>query len=170
MDKAITSALLIVVSMLMALMLFNVAYPAVVEGGDAITNMSSRAEERMRSQIEIIHAVGELDSDGWWQDTDGSGRFETFIWVKNIGSSRINGVENMDIFFGEEGAFVRIPHQNQAGGVFPYWSASLENAPHWDPTATLKLTIHLGSPAGSGRYFIRVTTPNGISDDHFLSM
>lgn len=170
MDKSITTALLIVISMVMALMLFNVAYPAIMEGGDAIANMAGRAEERMKSQIAIIHMAGELDHDGWWQDTNGNGDFDVFAWVKNVGDSRITPVESVDVFFGPEGNFVRIPHQNAAGGSYPYWVGQVENATEWTPTATLRITIHYGAALASGRYYVKVSAPNGVFDEYPLSM
>ncbi len=57
MDKTITTALLIVISMVMSLALFNAAYPAIIQGGDAINSMTNRSDERMRSQAAIIHAA-----------------------------------------------------------------------------------------------------------------
>ena len=59
MDKAITSAMLITISMIMVMMLFNVAYPAIIEGGDTIANMTGRSEARMSTQIEVVHAASE---------------------------------------------------------------------------------------------------------------
>ena len=170
MDKTITTALMIVVSMIMALMLFNIAYPAIVEGGDAIQSMANRADERMKNQIEVIHAAGELDNTGWWQDTNASGDFETFIWVKNIGDARITAVERIDVFFGPEGNFVRIPHQSEAGGSYPYWTYQIENAEQWSPTATLKISIHYASPLTSGRYYAKVTIPSGADAEYFLGL
>ncbi|MBZ0275989.1 MAG: hypothetical protein K8I60_07590 [Anaerolineae bacterium] len=170
MDKTITTALFIVISMVMALMLFNIAYPAIIQGGDAITSMADRAEERMRSQIAVIHAAGELDNAGWWQDTNGNGDFETFVWVKNVGAARITSIEQMDVFFGPEGNFSRIPHQSQAGGAYPFWTEELENADAWTPTATLKISIHYQFPLTSNRYFVKVIIPNGVWDEFFLSM
>lgn len=170
MDKAITTALLIVISMVMAILLFNTAYPAIEQGGDAVVNMTSRTEDRLRSQVEIIHVIGELDSSGWWQDVNGNGEFETYVWVKNVGSSRITAVEDVDVFFGPEGNFARIPHESDAGGGYPHWTWQLENATEWTPTATLKVSIHYESPLSSGRYFVKVSVPNGVFDDHFLSM
>jgi archaellum component FlaG (FlaF/FlaG flagellin family) len=169
-DKAITTALLIVVSIVMAVMLFNAVYPAVIEGSSAMTGMTSRAEERLRSQIEIVHATGELDSDGWWQDVNGNGDFDVFVWVKNVGSSRIAAVERTDVFFGAEGDFMRIPHESETGGGYPYWTWQVENASEWTPTATLRITIHYAAPLSSGRYFVKVIISNGVSDEHFLSM
>lgn len=170
MDKAITTALLIVVGMMMALMLFNTAYPAVLEGGNAITSMARRADQQMRSQISIIHAASELDGSGWWQDTNGNGQFEVFIWVKNIGATRINPIESLDVFFGPEGNFTRVPHESQAGGSFPNWSANLENGTEWSPTTTLRIAVHYALPLGTGRYYAKVITPSGVDAEYFMGM
>ncbi len=170
MDKTITTALLIIISMVMVLMLFNVAYPAIQEGGDAIDSMAARIEDRMRSHIVIIHAAAELDSSGWWVDTNGNGDFEAFLWVKNTGSSRIAALDAMDLFFGPEGDFQRIPHHSQAGGAYPYWTASVENGTDWVPTATLKIAIHYGFALSSGRHFARLVTPQGSEADYFVGL
>ena len=170
MDKVITTALLIIIGMILAITLFNGAYPAVVESGNALDGMAGRMEDRLQSQIEIIHAAGELDRDGWWQDVNGNGYFDVFIWVKNVGSTRILPRERVDVFFGPEGDFTRIPYISQAGGAYPYWTGGIENGSEWTPTATLKITISYPLPLSSGRYFIKVTLPNGISDEDFLGL
>jgi hypothetical protein len=169
-DKAIVTSLFIVISMILAVMLFNVAYPAVLEGGDAIASMADRAGGRMRTDVTIIHISGELDSDGNWQDTNGSGEFETFIWVKNTGASTIRPLESLDIFFGPEMRFHRIPHQSQAGGVMPYWTAEVETNSVWSPSTTLCITIHYSSPLSSGRYFMQITTSQGVTDQSYIGM
>lgn len=167
MDKIITTVLLIIVSMIMVILLFNAAYPAVIRGSEAITSMAARSDDRMKSQITVIHAAGELDNTGFWQDTNGDGQFEVFMWVKNIGSSRIIALEQSDVFFGPVGNFGRIPYDS---GTYPYWTGQLENATDWSPTATLKITIHYGVPLTTGRYFAKVTLPNGVSADYFMGM
>src|SRR5574341_725066 len=58
MDKVITTALLIVIGMVLAVSLFNSAYPAVMDSGQAISAMAGRTEDRLQSQIEIIHVAG----------------------------------------------------------------------------------------------------------------
>lgn len=171
MDKSITTALMIVISMVMALMLFNVAYPAVVQGGDAINSMASRTEERLKSQVAIIHASGELDSTGTWQDTNGNGDFEVFVWAKNIGTARISPISAMDVFFGPEGNFTRIPYKDASGGSsYPYWTGTMENDSDWNPTTTLRIAIHYGSGLSPNRYFVKIITPSGVFDDYFLGM
>lgn len=162
--------MLIVISMIAALMLFNVVYPAVMQGGSAITSMAGRIDEQMQNQIVVIHAAGELDKTGWWQDANGNGDFEVFVWVKNVGSLRITALDRMDVFFGPDGNFSRIPYQTDAGGSYPYWTAQVENAAEWLPSATLKITIHYVSPLSTGRYYFKATTPDGVSSDYFLSM
>ncbi len=168
MDKTITTALLIVISMVMAVALFNVAYPAVVKSGDAIANMTNRADERMKSQIAIIHMAGELD--GHPVSFDGEGPYAVSIWIKNIGATRITAIERSDVFFGPEGDFTRVPVQNESGTSYPYWTWQIENGADWDPTATLKITVHYASPLPSGRYFAKITIPSGISDEQFLGL
>ena len=168
MDKTITTAMLIVISMITALLLFNIAYPAIVQGGDAMTSMAYGITDRMKSDISIIHASAELTSSGWWNDGNSNGTFDVFGWVKNTGSSRIIALERIDVFFGPEGNFQRIPHQTQAGGSLPYWSAVLENGTNWDPTGTLQITLHHQPSLDHGRYFMKVTLPNGVSSDYYL--
>ncbi len=170
MDKAITTAMMIVISMVMAVLLFNVVYPAIVEGGDAIVSMSNRAETRMKSQVMIIHAAGELDSSGWWQDNNNNGDFEVFLWVKNVGSTRITAFEQTDIFFGPEGNFVRIPHQSAAGGTYPYWVGQVEGGSDWNQASTLTVTIYYQFPLTPGRYFAKVIVPSGVSDEYYWGM
>lgn len=153
MDKVFTTALLIIASMIMAIMLFNVAYPAIVEGGDAIANMADRADERLRSQIVIVHATAV-----------GS---EVYVWVKNVGSTRITAIERADVFFGPESGFQRIPHASAGmGGV--YWEGAVVNAAEWEPTATLRITIHAGVPT-VGRQFVKMIAPNGVASEYFWS-
>ena len=170
MDKIITTALLIVISIVMTLALFNIAYPAIIKGGDAITSMANRADERMKTQIAIIHAAGELNGDGIWQDTNNDGDFEVFMWVKNVGTSRIIGLDNIDVFFGTEGNFVRIPRQAAAGGGYPYWTAQLEDATDWSPTVTMEIAIHYHTPLTPGRYFGKVAVPAGVSSEYIWGM
>ena len=167
MAKVITTALLIVASMVMAVALFNIAYPAIVRGGDAIASMVDRADERIRSQIVIVHADAEWH-DGAPRDLNGSGDIEAVIWVKNVGDTRIAAVERLDVFFGAEGNFARIPHASESTSG-PYWQATVENAPEWTPTATLRITLH-NAPLQAGRQFVKVITPSGVAHEYFWSL
>ncbi|MBZ0297687.1 MAG: hypothetical protein K8L99_34340 [Anaerolineae bacterium] len=169
MDKTITSGIMIIISMIMALMLFNTTYPAIIRGGDAISSMTERTNDRLRSQISVIHAAAELDESGWWHDTNSNGDFDVFVWVKNVGEMRVTALDNLDVFFGPETNYVRIPHESVATG-YPYWNWEVENGTEWLSAATLKISIHYSGALVSGRYFAKVTTSSGISSEYFLSM
>jgi hypothetical protein len=169
-ENSIVTAFAIIAAVICAALVFNAIYPAVVRSSDAMTSMGHRMDERMRSQVRIIHAGGELDSSQTWQDGNGDGDFDVHLWVKNTGSLRVAAVESCDLFFGPEGNFQRIPHRSMAEGSTPYWTWEIENDSEWNPTATCKITIHFTSVLSSQRYFARIVLPNGVSDDYYFSM
>ena len=156
MDKTIVTAFLIIAGVVSAVLVFNTIYPAAMQSGDALTSRQRRIDERLRSQTEIIHATGKSDIS------------DVFVWVKNVGSLRISAIESCDVFFGLEGSFARIPYNEGT----PHWEYELENDSAWNPTATLKITIRYGTSdppyPPAGRHFLKVTIPNGISDEYYF--
>ena len=102
MDKAITTALLVIAGVICIMFIFNSVYPAVNRSSQAMVSMSETLNERMKSRINIVHAAGSAD------------RTNVYIWVKNVGSTRIVKIEESDIFFGQEDDFARIPYLTDA--------------------------------------------------------
>ncbi len=151
MDKTIVTALLIIAGVVSAVFVFNAIFPAISQSSDAMTSMQRRIDERMQSQIEIIHAT-----------RSGS---DVLIWVKNVGSLRIAPPAACDLFFGPDNNFVRIPYNSGS----PNWTYALENDTEWRAGATLRMTVHFAVPPAAGTYFIKVVLPNGISDEIFVS-
>ncbi len=151
MDKTIVTALLVIAGIISAVFVYNSIYPAVMQSGDAMTSMERRMDERLQSQIQIIHATG---SGG-----------NTIVWVKNVGSVRVGAVEACDVFFGPAGSFARVPYDPASN---PHWSYVVENGGDWTPSATLRITINAALTPGI-RYFIKVVLPNGISDETYFS-
>jgi hypothetical protein len=169
-DKAITSTFMIIASIVTTVMVFNAIFPAIMRSRDTMVTMRGRVDERIKSQITIIHTTGELDHDATWQDVNGNGHFDVFAWVKNIGAVRVPAVERLDVFFGPEGNFARIPSITEAAGTYPNWEWQLENDTAWNPTATVKITIHFSSLLSSQRYFLKVVLPNGVADTFYFSL
>ena len=93
-----------------------------------------------------------------------------FIWIKNVGDSRILAIETLDVFFGAEGDFTRYAYVDDAGGSLPYWTFTLENGTEWGPKTTLKINLNFASPLAQGIYLDKVVIPVGVSDEHFFSM
>jgi hypothetical protein len=132
--------------------------PAVSRSHSALVTASDAVNDRISSDVEIIHATG----------VDAATTSEA--WIKNVGGSRIGPLDKLDLFFGPENAFQRIPYGG-AGCTAPCWEYELENDTEWGPAATLHITIHLVSPLAAGTtYFIKVVAPNGISDAKFFSV
>jgi hypothetical protein len=171
-DKTIVTTLLIIAGVICAVLAFNALYPAVVQSSDAIVSMQGRLGDQMKSQVKIIHAASELDAGGNWVSTygDGDTYFDVMIWVKNIGTERIPAIERCDLFFGPEGDFVRIPHQNEAGSDLPSWSSTVENGSSWDPTGTIRISVHYAAKLAPGRYFIKFVMPNGVADEFYVGL
>lgn len=151
MDKIIVTGFLIVAGVVSSMMVFNTMLPAIQSSSDAMTAMERRVDDRMKTQIEIIHAVQSGNT--------------VSLWVKNVGSARVLAPASADLFFGLQGNFARIPY---AVGS-PSWSFAFENDTEWNPSATLRITITFSSPPPSGRYVAKIVLSNGISDEYQVS-
>jgi hypothetical protein len=157
-EKAITTALLIIAGVVCMIFVFNSVYPMVNRSSQAMVSMAEKVDERMKSRINIVHAA------------NSSNRTTVYLWAKNIGTQRITGIEDCDLFFGQEGDFERIPYKGEVEDTYPRWEYSLENDTEWQTSATLKLTITFSSDPGAGTYFAKLIIPNGISDEYYFSM
>ena len=158
MDKAVTTALLIIAGVICMVFVFNNVYPMIGRSSQAMVSMADKIDDRMKSRINIIHAANT------------SNRQTVYLWVKNVGSSRIVAIEETDIFFGEEDGFERVPHTDDAEGGYPQWAYTIENDTEWGSSATVKITISYSSDPGAGTYFAKIVIPNGISDEYYFSM
>jgi hypothetical protein len=157
-DKAITTALLIVAGVVCMIFVFNSVYPMINRSSQAMSSMADTVDERMKSRINIVHAANSAN------------RTEVYVWIKNVGDQHITNIEESDLFFGLKENFDRIPHIDDAAGLLPSWDYALENDTAWETSATIKITITYSSDPGAGTYFIKFIIPNGISDDFYFSM
>jgi len=157
-DKAITTALLIIAGIVCTIFVFNAVYPMVNRSSQAMVSMSDSIDDRMKSRINIVHQANSAD------------RLTVYVWVKNVGSTRIVAIEECDMFFGQEDDFARVPYVDDAGGSYPRWSYTIENDTEWKSNVTVKFTITYDTDPGAGTYFVKVVLPNGIADEDFFSM
>lgn len=155
MDKVIVTSLLIVAGVISAIAVFNALYPIIGQSSDTMTSMQARMDERFKTQVQIIHAAKTASN-------------EVDAWVKNIGATRVIGIESADVFFGPQGNFARLPY-NTGSGV--YWQYSIEGSrTEWNPSTTIKITIKGFTFLGSGtRYFVKVVLPNGVNSEYYFS-
>jgi len=157
-DKAITTALLIIAGVVCMIFVFNSVYPMINRSSQAMVSMAEQVDERMKSRINIVHAANSVD------------RLYVYLWVKNVGTQRIVSVEESDLFFGQSDNFTHVPYYEDAEGAYPQWDFDIENDSEWQTSATLKITISYTSDPGTGTYYSKFIIPNGISDEFYFSM
>jgi hypothetical protein len=124
----------------------------------AMVSMTEKIDDRMQTRVDIVHAANASD------------RKTVYIWIKNVGSSRIFNIEDSDLFMGPQGDFMRIPYESRAGENFPRWSYEIENDTEWKTGATLKITVTYDADPGSDTYYIKLVIPNGITAEYYFSM
>jgi hypothetical protein len=136
----------------------NTILPTVHRTSGALISTAGVIDDRLSSQIEIVHATGE------------DGATSADVWVKNVGATVIKPLDKIDIFFGPEGDFARIPYGGASCSA-PCWEYELENDTEWRPTATLHITIYVSDALQSDVvYYTKVVTPNGSSDAKFFTV
>lgn len=136
----------------------NAVMPSVGRTTGALVSASSVVGDRIASQVEIVHATGQ-DAN---PDAD--------VWVKNVGAATIEPLDRIDVFFGPDGDFARIPYGG-ASCTAPCWEYTVENATDWEATSTLHITIHHSSNLATGTtYYVKVFTPNGVSDSKLFTV
>ena len=158
MDKAITTALLIIAGVVCMIFVFNSVYPMINRSSQAMVSMAEQVDERMKSRINIVHAA------------NSENRTSVYLWIKNVGTQRIVAIDESDLFFGQETNFERVPYVDDAGENYPRWSYILENDTEWGTSATLKVTIAYSDNLSAGTYFAKFIIPNGIYDEYYFSM
>ena len=127
MDKVITTSLLILAGIICTIFIFNSVFPMVNRSSQAMVSMGETIDERMKSRVSIVHAANATDPK------------VVYVWVKNVGSARIDSVHESDLFFGEESDFWRIPYVGDAGDDYPRWEYVIENDSEWNVGATVKI-------------------------------
>lgn len=160
---------MIIASVASSVLVVNSVYPAVVRSSNSLVRVADKMDQRIESQIKIVYGTGELDENQVWQDVDSDSEFDVSFWVKNVGSARIIGVEDTDIFFGKDGDFARIPHINDAGTDYPRWAYATVNGDTWINATTIRFDIHYQSSQASDEYFVKVIVPTGAFDEHYFS-
>ncbi len=168
--------LLTIAGVISAIAIMNAVYPAVTRSTGAVASASDAVDERIKTDISVIHAVGELNASSTptWVDTNSNGYFDFFVWVKNVGNITVDLVAETDVFLGQPGDIERVPHETDTAG-YPRWSYTIENGTEWGVTGTIKVTVSFddGCPScikPSGTYFVKVITPNGVSAERYFSI
>lgn len=89
------------------------------------------------------------------------------VWVKNIGVNDITIPTSVDVYFGKLGTLQKIPYNTI--GPTPYWNYN-SVITSWQAKNTAQIIINYDTNLQKGAtYQVRITTPNGVSDDYLFS-
>lgn len=86
MEKSITTAILLIASIIAALALTNAVLPAMGKSAGALVTANKSAAERIKTDIAIVNATGDATNN------------KVTVWVKNIGTQSIKAINASDVF------------------------------------------------------------------------
>lgn len=148
MGQAITTAMMVIASIIAAIALINAVLPAMGKSSSALAVANKDAAERIKTDVEIIHATGDVSGT-------------VTVWVKNIGAQVIRLPAASDIIVTKpSGSVARLPYED--GCNSECWDYILEDsATFWKTAVTVKFTLTTAVAVGS--YSITVAVSNGVS-------
>ena len=150
MEKVITTALLVIASIVAAIALINAVLPAIGKSSGALAAANSEAAARIKTDIDVIHATG---------DTSGT----ITVWVKNVGTQVIKSIKDSDVIVTKPAGAGGVKRLSYTSGCSSEcWDYIIEDsASDWSRTDTVKFT--LSTTVTSGSYTISIAAPNGVS-------
>ena len=147
MEKAITSALLIIASIIAAMALINAVIPAASKSSGALLMANSTAADRIKTDIEIVHASGDDTSN------------KVTLWVKNIGTKTIVPVSASDVILTTPSDVLWLPYVS--GCSSECWDYPVEDSgSDWKQSVTVKFTLSTSVTAGV--YTVAVSVVNAV--------
>ncbi len=89
------------------------------------------------------------------------------IWVKNIGSNKINQkmLNKIDIFLGKVGNYSRINSSQYSITI-----VNNDNDTYWELGETIEITVNYNQTLTSGDYYVKIILYNGVKDEAFFSI
>ncbi len=93
------------------------------------------------------------------------------IWVKNVGVNPISSLGSMDVYFGEIDQIQRIQYDQATDVIDGRWRFSpAAPTPVWQIMNTTAINITETSLQKDVTYHVTISTPNGVTDEHFFSL
>lgn len=106
------------------------------------------------TRIKVLYATNSSDS-------------QVDLWVKNIGTNQIVALDKVDVYFGELNYVQLIPYNATSP---PSWGYA-EPGNVWPAKETVEINISYdGTLERNVNYAVRISTPNGVSDDYIFSI
>ena len=152
MNSVITTALLMMASVVAAMALINAFLPALGRSTSALVVANSEAAARIKTDLEIIYSTG---------DTGGT----VTAWVKNVGTQVIRSIKDSDVIIikpSAAGGVKRLSYVAGCTSPSECWDFTIEDSKTaWTTAVTVKFV--LTTTVTSGSYTISIAVPNGIT-------
>lgn len=154
-NEVITSAILIIVSVIAAVSFVNAILPSVYGLSDSYNSVARNMEDQFKTDVEIIFIYPEGN--------------HVSVWIKNVGSSNIplSQLQHCDIFILSSSNYWNPGFESNST---PSWEYTLENGvgDAWDHGETIKAAIELDA-LPSDIYQITFFLYNGVSTSDTFS-
>lgn len=154
-SNIIGEAILIIASVIVAGSVAGIVMSKIGVFESTVTSTSDLQQEKMLTKLAIIYASNSTATDAE-------------VWVKNIGRATIFDLDKIDVYFGEINAVDRYAYE--IGTADQTWEIDGGLPSTWDQMETLQINIDEDDLDKDVTYFVRVTTPNGVSDDYIFSL
>ncbi len=162
MEKAITTAILLIASVIAALALTNAVLPAMGKSAGALLTANKSAAERIKTDIAIVHASGDATND------------KVTVWVKNIGTQVIKPVKSSDVILTTPTNVLRLPYVS--GCTSECWDYCVEGSSgctggssgDWIQAVTVKFTIN--TSVDTGNFNVSVAVVNAVKAEKDFSV
>ena len=152
-SAVITEAILLIASVIIAGALAGVVMTKVGTFQSTFTQETENQKQTVLTNIKILYAQNSTASS-------------VSAWVKNVGTYSVTNTQNIDVYFGQTGSMQRIPY-NAAGSLSWAFASPITS---WDKANTIQINItNLSTIKCGSVYELQVTTPNGVSDDYFVT-
>ena len=149
--------ILIIASVVIATSVAAVVMNQVGVFESTFTATTEGQKEALLTKVKIILATNTTDN-------------HVAVWVKNVGVNPIGSVSNMDVYFGEIDKIERIAY-DQGLQIDGRWRFDPSvPTPVWQVMETFAINITDTNLQKDVTYHVTVSTPNGITDEHFFSL
>jgi archaellum component FlaG (FlaF/FlaG flagellin family) len=162
-NVTITSAILMITSIVMASIFTAAALQQLYAFQNAFKDVSMRNEEMFSSSITIIGEARNASSN------------KIVIWVKNTGrtSFQLQGGASWDLFITfPDGTYERFNYSSPC--LSACWNATILNDKGtiglWEQGETLQITVYTTSVPPAGSYEVRLALPNGVTCEDKFSL
>ena len=151
-SAAITESILLIASVLIAGSVAGIAMSKVGTFQSAFTQTTENQKQTVLTNIKILNVINPTTTS-------------VNAWVKNVGTYSITNTANIDVYFGQTGSMQRISYNSGS----PSWTFS-SPVTSWTKASTVQIDLtNIPTITCSTTYELQVTTPNGVSDQYYVT-